>query len=127
MSKKPARINSIDTFRGFALCIMITANYGGGGYWFLDHSRYDSRTVELRSTMPVQPWAPVSPDLVIGIVMSGGMASLSRTWCSHGTAGTGVLLYFDFDSVSRPVGWSFDITTAILIVRVMHVCSSAPP
>jgi hypothetical protein len=51
----PKRLRSLDTFRGFALMIMIFVNYGGknlsfiffsklfiyskgGGYWFFDHS-----------------------------------------------------------------------------------------
>lgn len=32
------RIESIDTLRGLALCIMIFVNYGSGGYAFFDHS-----------------------------------------------------------------------------------------
>jgi len=34
----PKRLRGLDTFRGFSLMIMIFVNYGGGGYWFLDHS-----------------------------------------------------------------------------------------
>jgi hypothetical protein len=36
---KPAkeRLKSLDAFRGLSLCVMIFVNYGGGGYWYLDH------------------------------------------------------------------------------------------
>ncbi|CAF0885010.1 unnamed protein product [Adineta ricciae] len=34
----PKRLQSLDTFRGFSLMVMIFVNYGGGGYWFFDHS-----------------------------------------------------------------------------------------
>lgn len=39
------RVVSIDTFRGMALAIMIFVNYGGGGYWFLNHSWWNGLTV----------------------------------------------------------------------------------
>jgi heparan-alpha-glucosaminide N-acetyltransferase len=39
------RLASLDTFRGFSLMIMIFVNYGGGGYWFFDHSRWNGLTV----------------------------------------------------------------------------------
>jgi heparan-alpha-glucosaminide N-acetyltransferase len=42
-SKK--RLASLDSFRGFALVIMIFVNYGGGGYWFFNHSRWNGLTV----------------------------------------------------------------------------------
>ncbi|CAF1034803.1 unnamed protein product [Rotaria sordida] len=32
------RLQALDTFRGFSLMVMIFVNYGGGGYWFFDHS-----------------------------------------------------------------------------------------
>ena len=38
------RLHSLDTFRGLSLVIMIFVNYGGGGYWFLDHSRWNGLT-----------------------------------------------------------------------------------
>lgn len=43
--KKPARVNSLDTFRGISLCLMIFVNYGGGGYWFFDHAAWNGLTV----------------------------------------------------------------------------------
>lgn len=42
--KKPARLQSLDTFRGFSLCCMIFVNYGAGGYWFFDHADWNGLT-----------------------------------------------------------------------------------
>ncbi|KAI6656562.1 Heparan-alpha-glucosaminide N-acetyltransferase-like [Oopsacas minuta] len=42
---KKERLKSLDTFRGLSLCIMIFVNYGGGGYWFFDHSTWNGITV----------------------------------------------------------------------------------
>ena len=39
------RIESLDIFRGISLVIMNIANYGGMGYWFLDHSKWDGLTI----------------------------------------------------------------------------------
>jgi hypothetical protein len=44
IKSKPPRLNSLDTFRGFSLCMMIFVNYGGGGYWFLNHAPWDGVT-----------------------------------------------------------------------------------
>jgi heparan-alpha-glucosaminide N-acetyltransferase len=38
------RIRSIDTLRGLCLACMIFVNYGGGAYWFFDHSQWDGLT-----------------------------------------------------------------------------------
>ena len=43
--KKPARVNSLDTFRGISLCLMIFVNYGGGGYWFFEHAAWNGLTI----------------------------------------------------------------------------------
>jgi heparan-alpha-glucosaminide N-acetyltransferase len=43
--KASSRLSSLDSFRGFSLCIMIFANEGGAGYWFLDHSAWNGLTV----------------------------------------------------------------------------------
>eukprot|EP01116_Phalansterium_solitarium_P010286 TRINITY_DN2490_c0_g1_i1.p1 TRINITY_DN2490_c0_g1~~TRINITY_DN2490_c0_g1_i1.p1 ORF type:complete len:629 (-),score=137.35 TRINITY_DN2490_c0_g1_i1:108-1994(-) len=40
-----ARVHSLDTFRGCALCVMIFVNYGGGDYWFFNHSAWNGLTV----------------------------------------------------------------------------------
>ncbi|XP_068726421.1 heparan-alpha-glucosaminide N-acetyltransferase-like isoform X2 [Montipora capricornis] len=47
MTEKPKkqRLKSLDTFRGIALTIMIFVNYGGGGYYFFKHARWDGLTV----------------------------------------------------------------------------------
>ncbi|XP_065206822.1 heparan-alpha-glucosaminide N-acetyltransferase-like [Planococcus citri] len=38
---KKTRISSIDVFRGFALCLMVFTNDGGGQYWFFNHSTWN--------------------------------------------------------------------------------------
>ncbi|XP_052684624.1 heparan-alpha-glucosaminide N-acetyltransferase-like isoform X5 [Crassostrea angulata] len=42
---KKERLKSLDTFRGISLTIMNFVNYGGGGYWFFDHSDWNGVTV----------------------------------------------------------------------------------
>ena len=42
--KKPERLQSLDTFRGISLCLMIFVNYGGGGYWFFEHAAWNGLT-----------------------------------------------------------------------------------
>ncbi|XP_035519623.1 heparan-alpha-glucosaminide N-acetyltransferase [Morone saxatilis] len=49
---KPARLRSLDTFRGFALTVMVFVNYGGGGYWFFQHAPWNGLTV----ADLVMPW-----------------------------------------------------------------------
>ncbi|XP_070537803.1 heparan-alpha-glucosaminide N-acetyltransferase-like [Ptychodera flava] len=39
------RLRSLDTFRGISLTVMIFVNYGGGEYWFFDHSIWNGLTV----------------------------------------------------------------------------------
>ncbi|XP_060772778.1 heparan-alpha-glucosaminide N-acetyltransferase-like [Neoarius graeffei] len=39
------RLRSLDTFRGFALVIMVFVNYGGGRYWFFRHQTWNGLTV----------------------------------------------------------------------------------
>lgn len=39
------RLRSLDAFRGLSLIIMIFVNYGGGGYWFLNHSKWNGLTI----------------------------------------------------------------------------------
>ena len=43
--KTSGRVQSLDTFRGAALTVMIFVNYGGGGYWFFAHSKWSGLTV----------------------------------------------------------------------------------
>uniref|UniRef100_A0A3Q3J448 Heparan-alpha-glucosaminide N-acetyltransferase catalytic domain-containing protein n=1 Tax=Monopterus albus TaxID=43700 RepID=A0A3Q3J448_MONAL len=49
---KPARLHSLDAFRGFALTVMVFVNYGGGGYWFFQHAPWNGLTV----ADLVMPW-----------------------------------------------------------------------
>ena len=39
------RVKSLDAFRGLAIVLMIFVNYGGGGYWFFAHARWNGLTV----------------------------------------------------------------------------------
>ncbi|XP_063690311.1 heparan-alpha-glucosaminide N-acetyltransferase-like isoform X3 [Bolinopsis microptera] len=39
--RKAARLQSLDTFRGLAVTIMIFVNFGGGNYFFLDHAAWN--------------------------------------------------------------------------------------
>ncbi|XP_036439557.1 LOW QUALITY PROTEIN: heparan-alpha-glucosaminide N-acetyltransferase [Colossoma macropomum] len=39
------RLRSLDTFRGFALVVMVFVNYGGGRYWFFRHESWNGLTV----------------------------------------------------------------------------------
>ena len=43
--KRKKRVESLDTFRGLSLTIMIFVNYGGGGYWYYNHSMWYGLTV----------------------------------------------------------------------------------
>ena len=37
------RVKSLDAFRGLAIVVMIFVNYGGGGYWFFAHARWNGK------------------------------------------------------------------------------------
>ncbi|KAL5248885.1 hypothetical protein ACHWQZ_G017915 [Mnemiopsis leidyi] len=39
--KKAARLQSLDTFRGLAITVMIFVNFGGGNYYFLEHASWN--------------------------------------------------------------------------------------
>ncbi|XP_068424672.1 heparan-alpha-glucosaminide N-acetyltransferase [Clinocottus analis] len=49
---KSARLLSLDTFRGFALTVMVFVNDGAGGYWFFEHAPWNGLTV----ADLVMPW-----------------------------------------------------------------------
>jgi len=67
---KAERLASLDTFRGIALAIMIFANYGAGGYWFLDHSAWNGLTL----ADLVFPWFM----FMMGVSMSMSYASIFK-------------------------------------------------
>ncbi|XP_046391759.1 heparan-alpha-glucosaminide N-acetyltransferase [Ischnura elegans] len=46
------RLKSLDTFRGISIIVMVFVNYGGGGYWFLDHATWNG----LQIADLVFPW-----------------------------------------------------------------------
>ena len=50
--KTKERLKSLDTFRGVSLVIMIFVNYGGGHYWYFNHSKWNGLTV----ADLVMPW-----------------------------------------------------------------------
>lgn len=39
------RLKSLDIFRGIAITVMIFVNYGGGGYWWLEHAVWNGLLV----------------------------------------------------------------------------------
>lgn len=39
------RIRSLDTFRGLTVAMMILINYGGGGFWLLQHAPWNGLTL----------------------------------------------------------------------------------
>ncbi|XP_066916081.1 uncharacterized protein [Clytia hemisphaerica] len=43
--KSTKRLRSLDTFRGISILVMIFVNYGGGKYWFFNHSKWNGLTV----------------------------------------------------------------------------------
>ncbi|XP_076032647.1 heparan-alpha-glucosaminide N-acetyltransferase isoform X2 [Oratosquilla oratoria] len=43
--KKRVRLKSLDTFRGISIVLMIFVNYGGGGYWFMEHAAWNGLLV----------------------------------------------------------------------------------
>ncbi|PAA69220.1 hypothetical protein BOX15_Mlig028904g1, partial [Macrostomum lignano] len=43
--RRPGRLRCLDTFRGLCLVVMVFVNYGGGGYWFFQHSTWNGLTV----------------------------------------------------------------------------------
>uniref|UniRef100_T1ITK5 Uncharacterized protein n=1 Tax=Strigamia maritima TaxID=126957 RepID=T1ITK5_STRMM len=45
VNRNRSRLKSLDTFRGFSLILMIFVNYGGGQYYFFNHSVWNGLTV----------------------------------------------------------------------------------
>ncbi|CAG9761570.1 unnamed protein product [Ceutorhynchus assimilis] len=45
IKKHPYRIKSVDVFRGLCIMLMIFVNYGGGQYWFFQHSAWNGITL----------------------------------------------------------------------------------
>lgn len=43
--KKHPRLDCIDTFRGMCLAVMIFVNYGGGHFWYTEHSSWNGLTL----------------------------------------------------------------------------------
>ena len=71
------RFRSIDTLRGACLAIMIFVNYGGGGYWFFDHSDWNGLTVA-DLVFPIFVWTQgVSMAISFNSARRKGASSLS--------------------------------------------------
>eukprot|EP01064_Diplonema_japonicum_P001286 TRINITY_DN1080_c3_g1_i1.p1 TRINITY_DN1080_c3_g1~~TRINITY_DN1080_c3_g1_i1.p1 ORF type:complete len:745 (+),score=105.81 TRINITY_DN1080_c3_g1_i1:57-2237(+) len=73
--KKPSRILALDIFRGISLVVMNTANYGGFGYWFLDHSKWDGLTV----ADLVFPWFVWIMGVAMAITLEGRRVKENRS------------------------------------------------
>ncbi|XP_075241526.1 heparan-alpha-glucosaminide N-acetyltransferase-like [Convolutriloba macropyga] len=63
------RLKSVDAFRGISIVLMIFVNYGGGGYWYLNHSPWNGLTV----ADLVFPWFV----FIMGVAIAITMKSLS--------------------------------------------------
>ncbi|KJE91841.1 hgsnat protein [Capsaspora owczarzaki ATCC 30864] len=75
-AEERVRVRSLDTFRGIALSIMLFVNYGGGGYWFFDHSTWNGLTV----ADLVFPWFI----FMMGVSMSLSFEKLRRRGAPRG-------------------------------------------
>ncbi|XP_060720711.1 heparan-alpha-glucosaminide N-acetyltransferase isoform X1 [Tachysurus vachellii] len=64
------RLRSLDTFRGFALVIMVFVNYGGGRYWFFRHQSWNGLTV----ADLVFPWFVFIMGTSVSLSLSGSLA-----------------------------------------------------
>eukprot|EP01059_Diplonema_ambulator_P007623 TRINITY_DN17103_c0_g1_i1.p1 TRINITY_DN17103_c0_g1~~TRINITY_DN17103_c0_g1_i1.p1 ORF type:complete len:753 (+),score=148.16 TRINITY_DN17103_c0_g1_i1:85-2259(+) len=71
---KKSRILALDIFRGISLVIMNMANYGGFGYWFLDHSKWDGLTV----ADLVFPWFVWIMGVAMAITLEGRRVKENR-------------------------------------------------
>ncbi|BFZ02813.1 hypothetical protein BsWGS_05851 [Bradybaena similaris] len=70
------RLKSLDTFRGIAITIMIFVNYGGGKYWFFQHSKWNGLTV----ADLVFPWFVFIMGTAIMFAFKGQLQSLVPKW-----------------------------------------------
>ena len=47
VARQSRRVRSLDAFRGLSITIMIFVNYGGGGYWFFAHARWNGKSTSI--------------------------------------------------------------------------------
>ena len=73
---KKERLKSLDTLRGLSLVIMMFVNYGGAGYWFFSHSKWNGLTV----ADLVFPWFI----WIMGTAMAYSYSSLAKKNVSNG-------------------------------------------
>ena len=71
-AKKARRVKSLDAFRGLAITIMIFVNYGGGSYYFFNHSPWNGLTV----ADLVFPWFI----WIMGVSLAISTQSQLRNW-----------------------------------------------
>ncbi|CAL8366505.1 unnamed protein product [Gadus morhua 'NCC'] len=107
---KQTRLRSLDTFRGFSLTVMVFVNYGGGGYWFMEHAPWNGLTV----ADLVMPWFV----FIIGTSVVLAFRSMRRKGVSRVqllrklTWRTAVLLllgfcFLNYSPKDGPLSWSW--------------------
>ena len=69
------RILALDVLRGISLVVMNCANYGGMGYWFLDHSKWDGLTI----ADLVFPWFIWIMGVAMAVTLEGARIKDNRT------------------------------------------------
>ncbi|EQC36736.1 hypothetical protein SDRG_06172 [Saprolegnia diclina VS20] len=75
---KPPRVVCLDVFRGITIFTMIFVNYGGGDYWFFNHSTWNGLTVA-DLCFPWFAWI-MGATMAIGLVKKlGAPATFART------------------------------------------------
>ncbi|XP_055631012.1 heparan-alpha-glucosaminide N-acetyltransferase [Toxorhynchites rutilus septentrionalis] len=71
---KKARLNSLDTFRGIAIVVMIFANSGGGHYWWFEHATWNG----LHVADLVFPWFLFIMGVCIPIALRSQLSKNTR-------------------------------------------------
>uniref|UniRef100_A0A8C4QCR5 Si:dkey-192p21.6 n=1 Tax=Eptatretus burgeri TaxID=7764 RepID=A0A8C4QCR5_EPTBU len=70
-----SRFVCVDTFRGISIVLMIFVNYGGGGYWFFKHSRWNGLTF----ADVVMPWFVFVLGASVALALNPARRRTSRT------------------------------------------------
>lgn len=128
-SIKRRRLASLDAFRGLSLVAMIFVNYGGGGYWFFQHSTWNGLTV----ADLVFPWFV----FILGTSAAVSLNSLDRHGISRRRTflkvirrfvilfGLGLLLNKSKDLSSyRVMGVLQRLAICYLIIALLHLILS---
>ncbi|XP_069096296.1 heparan-alpha-glucosaminide N-acetyltransferase-like isoform X1 [Pleurodeles waltl] len=107
---KSRRLLSLDTFRGFALTVMVFVNYGGGGYWFFEHAPWNGLTI----ADLVMPWfvfmIGTSVALAFIALLKRGVTRLQLlrkiTWRTIVLMVIG-LFFLNYGPADGPLSWSW--------------------